>query len=127
MACPRISGSRAAKLFAQLALGALQGLLLRGRQVLAGAVEIECEHRERRAIGIGLAAPAALGRALERSGDALGILPGEHAVREIERVAVARDRTGPAAARLARARFARGAPACARFASRFPLRHGGIG
>src|SRR5690242_14154352 len=85
-----IMSSIAAELLAQLALGALQRAALPGWQVLAGAVEIEGEHRQRRAIGIGLAAPAALGRALERAGDALGILAGEHTAREIERIAVAR-------------------------------------
>src|SRR5258707_1460189 len=77
----------AAELVPQLGLGALQAVALRFRQRLAGAVDIERQHRERRAIGACLAARTAFGRALERSRDSFWISQREDAVRQIERVA----------------------------------------
>src|ERR1700692_1403262 len=104
-----VSASRAPERLAQFVLGALQRALACGRQVLAGAIEIEDQHRQRRAVRIRFAAFAALGRALERSGDALWVLPGEDALIEVERVARARHPGGPAAGGFAR-RLANGRP-----------------
>src|SRR5258707_6380323 len=49
----------------QFALGPLQPVALRLRQALAGTVDIEGQHRERRAIGAGLAARTPFRRALQ--------------------------------------------------------------
>jgi hypothetical protein len=54
--------SVAAELPPQLALGAFQGLAPGGRQVLAGAINIEGQHRQRGAVRIGLAPAAAFRR-----------------------------------------------------------------
>src|SRR6185312_1188454 len=79
----------------QLALGIVERLLARGRQVLARAVDVEGEHGERRAIGIGLAAMAALGGALQRGGDLLRIVEREDAFLQVQRIAFTRDAAGP--------------------------------
>src|SRR4051794_4744599 len=55
----------------QLHLRALQPRALGLRQGLAGTVDIKGQHRQRRAIGAGLAARALLCRTFERCGDLL--------------------------------------------------------
>src|SRR5258708_8148512 len=62
---------RPAEFLAQLGFRLLQALLLRCRQVAAGAVDVEVQHRHRRLIGRALAALAAICRALERAGEPL--------------------------------------------------------
>src|SRR5258707_13128963 len=86
----------AAELVPQLGLGALQAVALRFRQGLAGAVDIERQHRERRAIGARLAARTAFRRALERSRDFLRAGQLEDALLQIERVALPRHALRPA-------------------------------
>jgi len=94
-------------LLAQLALGALQGLPPGSRQVLAGAIDVKGQHRQRRAVRIGFAPPAAFGRAFQRSRDLFRIAFGEDAAVEIERVALTRHPRRPApSARGAPRRFA---------------------
>ena len=58
----------------QLHLRLLQPCTLRLRQRLAGAVDIEGQHRQRRAICAGLAARTVLGGTLERCGDLLRLV-----------------------------------------------------
>src|ERR1700722_18993685 len=70
----------------QLQLRALQPPALRPRQGLAGAVDVEGQHRERRTIGAGLAARTAFRGALQGGGDPLRVAQGEDATFEIERV-----------------------------------------
>src|ERR1700755_1237209 len=77
------------KLPLQLDLGALQPLALSLRQRLAGTVDIECQHRQRRAVGAGLAARTVFSRALQRGRDLLRAGEFEDALLEIERVAFA--------------------------------------
>src|SRR5690242_16899588 len=75
----------------QLDLGALQPIAFRLRQIPARAIDIEGQHRHRRAIGARLAARAPLRRALQRGRDLLcaGLL--EHAASEVKGVALAGD------------------------------------
>src|SRR3984893_10256117 len=84
------------KLVLQLGLGALQPVALGFRQRLAGAVDIKRQHRQRRAIGAGLAAPTTFRGALQRGRDSLWIPQREDAVLQIERIALARDALRPA-------------------------------
>src|SRR6266404_3326848 len=78
----------AAELVPQLGLGALQAVALRFRQGLAGAVDIERQHRERRAIGARPATRTAFRRALERGRDLLWACQLEDALPQIERIAL---------------------------------------
>jgi hypothetical protein len=57
--------------------------MLYGRQRSAGPVDVEGQHRHRGTEWVGLAAPAALRRALERTGNLMGIVQGEDAGLEI--------------------------------------------
>src|SRR5262245_46838606 len=61
--------TRSAKEVAERVLRILEDASLRGRQLLARAIDVEDEHRHRGPVGIGLPAAAALGRALQRRGD----------------------------------------------------------
>ncbi len=63
--------------------------------MLAGAVDVEIEHRHGRLEGAGLAAGAGFGRAFEGAGDGRGVFLRENALLEVERVALFRDFTGP--------------------------------
>src|SRR4249919_29107 len=63
-----------AELLPQLLLRLHQYLLARGRQIFAGAIDVEGEHGERGAEWIGLAAIASLRRAFQRGGNPPGIL-----------------------------------------------------
>jgi hypothetical protein len=90
----------------QFVLRGLEAHALGARQVLAGPVHIEGQHRHGRAVGFGLAAPAALGGAPERQCDLLRILPGEDASFEVDGVRRFGDILGPTFAGLARDFFA---------------------
>src|SRR5438552_5333608 len=88
----------------------LENALAALRQVLATAIDVEGEHRKRRAIGIGFSPLAPLPGALQRRSDPFRIGPGEDAFIKVERVALARHTHGPAAAGCAApAAFARSA------------------
>ena len=97
--------SRPPELLAQFDLRLLQRPAAARGQIPAGAIDVEDQHRQRRAVRLGLAAMALLSRALERSGDALGVFPGEDAAFQIERTAFARDAAGPGAGRIAPCRL----------------------
>src|SRR5437763_233654 len=79
--------SVAAELLAQFALGALQGFTPAGRQIFAGAIDVEGQHRKRRTVRIGFALAAAFRRAFERGGDLLWIAAGKNPMLKIERIA----------------------------------------
>src|SRR5579883_3475362 len=64
---------------AELRLGARQHAPLRRGQAFTGAVDVEGQHRHRGLVGRALAAPAPLGRALERECDLARAPQGEHA------------------------------------------------
>src|SRR5579875_2125780 len=61
----------------------------------AAAIDVEIEHRHRRLVGLCLAAPAAIGRTLQRARDPFRVAPSEYARRQIEGVALARDAARP--------------------------------
>src|ERR1051326_5751204 len=72
----------------QLVLRRLQPLPAQLGQVLTSAIDVEGQHRHRRAIGVALAAVAVLRRTLQRTGDALGILAREDVGLAVERIAL---------------------------------------
>src|SRR5262245_13246885 len=74
---------------AQFVFCRLQPPALRGGELLAGAVDVEGQHRHGRAKRTALAPVAALGRALQRARDAprIGLL--EDVALQIERIAAA--------------------------------------
>src|SRR4051812_40198985 len=76
-----------AELMLEFDLRAFQSRALRFRQRLAGAVDIEGQHRQRRAIGAALAARTVLRRTLQRCRDLFRTGQFEDALLEIERVA----------------------------------------
>src|SRR5215470_18023844 len=78
----------AAKHPAQLGLCSIKNAFLRLRQVLASAVAIKDQHRQSRAIGIGLAPLADLRGTLQGRGDPGRIFRREHALLKVERIAV---------------------------------------
>src|SRR5882762_6374346 len=82
--------------FPELPFRAVESLALRAREALSGAIDVEVEHRHRRAERRALAALAALGRALERSRYRARAALREDAALEIERVARAHDARRPA-------------------------------
>src|SRR6185437_14003547 len=88
--------SRPPELMLQFGLGALQPMALGLRQGLAGAVDVEGQHRERGAVGPSLAAGAVLRGALQRSRDLLRIGQREDAALEVERIALFGDALRPA-------------------------------
>jgi hypothetical protein len=125
--------SSLAELSAQLVFRSHQGLLARRRQVPAGAVDVEGEHRQRGAEWISLAPPAPFGRPLQRGCDALGIARGKHAALEGKRVTLLGDTARPAASRRgplsrrsgpAPTAGARGTPAVLFLCGCASLRHG---
>ena len=77
-----------AELLAQFLLGSHQCLLARGGQVLARTIDVEREHGERGAEGIGFAASASFGRPFQRCRDPFGIARREHTLLEGQRIAV---------------------------------------
>src|SRR5262249_21730711 len=81
---------------AQLVLGALEPAAPVLRQLLPGAVDVEDQHRHRRAERLRLAALAPLRRTAQGAGDRSRIGPGEDARVEVDRVALARDPLRPA-------------------------------
>jgi len=104
----------------------LQGSAPADPQILAGAIDVEGQHRQRRAVRIGFAPAAAFRRALQRRRNPLRIAFGEDAAIEIERIAFARHtrRPAPAARCAARGFVPRGfsAGSMRRFCRRFPSR-----
>src|SRR6267143_2134125 len=82
--------------FPELPFRALEHLALRARKALAAAIDVEVQHRHRRAERRALAAPAALGRALERTRDGARAAPREDAALEVERIARTHDARRPA-------------------------------
>src|SRR5204863_10135913 len=66
------------------------------RELFAGAVDVERQHRHRRAIRLALPSMAPLRRPFERARDGARIGAGEHSAIEIERVARLRDMLRPA-------------------------------
>src|SRR5215467_3313876 len=91
-----------AELLAQLVLRPHQGPLAGRGQVLAGAVDVEGQHRKRGTVRITLAPTTPFGRALQRCGDPFRVAQREDALLQGERVALLGDPTRPApsAARL---------------------------
>lgn len=83
----------------QLVLRRLQPPALACRQRRTRSIDVEREHRHRRAERVRLAPSAPLRRALERPRDAAGIFPREHARIEIQRIARFCHMLGPASAR----------------------------
>ncbi len=92
------AGSAAARLskqVSQFVLGSLESSPLHRWELLARPVQIEGEHRHRRAEGIGLAAMTTLSGTLERPSNLPGILMGEHARLEIQSIAGLGHALGP--------------------------------
>src|SRR6516165_4706021 len=84
------------KLALQLGFRPLQPVALGSRQLLAGAVDIEGQHRYRGTIGAGFPARAVFRRTLQRRGNFLCTGELEHPAIEIERVALLRNALRPA-------------------------------
>src|SRR5687768_2243729 len=74
------------ELLAQLVSRLLQGAAPFRRAGLAGAIYIEVQHGESRAKSCRLPVSAHLGGMFQRRRDALGALPSEHTLLEIERM-----------------------------------------
>src|SRR5439155_1220169 len=72
---------------AQLVLGSFQARPALPRQGFAGAVDVEREHGHGGTIRIALAPVAALGRPLERAGNAARVILGEDPLLEVKGVA----------------------------------------
>src|SRR5439155_18489799 len=83
----------------QFGLRLLQYAPLARAQIVPGPVDVERQHRHRRAVWLALEAMAVLRRALERTRDSLRVVPREDAALEIERVALLRDTRRPAPTR----------------------------
>ena len=83
--------SDAPELLAQLALGARQDATTRLREIGARAIDVETQHRKRRAIRIRLFSTARLGRPLQGRRDLFWIPPRENAGLQIESIASPRD------------------------------------
>jgi len=94
---------------AQLVLRRLEHAASPRRQLLAGAVDVERQHRHRRAVRRTLASLAALRRARQRTRDLPWIVLRKHATLQIQRVALPRYPLRPTlrACRRARAHPAR--------------------
>lgn len=86
----------AMKLALQFGFRPLQPVAFGSWQVLAGAVDIEDQHRQRRAIGAGFPAPAVFRRTFQRRGNLRCTGELEHPAIQIERVALFRDALRPA-------------------------------
>src|ERR1700754_1467217 len=84
------------ELMLQLHLRPFQPRALRFRQGLAGAVDVEGQHRQGGAIGAGPAARAALRRTFEGCRDLSRTCQFENILPEIERIALLRDALRPA-------------------------------
>jgi hypothetical protein len=80
---------------AQLILGAFQYPPAHLRQIAAGAIDIEIQHRHGGLVGRALAARTPLGRTLQRLCDAIRAAGFEYRTLEVERVAMAIDFSGP--------------------------------
>src|SRR5438874_5576027 len=88
--------SIAAEGLAQFVLGALEHALLPLREVLAGAIEVEGQHRHCRAVRRTLAPAAGFRRALQRQRNLMRVVMREDAMLQIERVATPGDAGRPA-------------------------------
>ena len=88
--------SLASELMFQFCFRTLQPVALGFRQIPAGPIDIESQHRQRRAIGASPAAGAAFGGTLEGGCDLLCTRQLEYPVLEIKRVAFFRDPLRPA-------------------------------
>ena len=84
------------ELMLQLGFRPLQSRPLGFGQGLAGAVDVEGQHRERGAVGAELATGAVFGRALQGCSDLFRVGQCEDAALDIERVALLGDALGPA-------------------------------
>ncbi len=71
----------------QFILGSFKSSSLPGRKLPASPIDVKRKHRHRRTKWIALAAPAALGRALERIGDLPRVVEREYTRLEIQGVA----------------------------------------
>jgi hypothetical protein len=96
------SDSDAPELLAQLALGAREYAATRRREIGARAVDVEAQHRKRRAVRIRLLSAARLRRPLQRCRDPSGIRPRENPGLQIKRIASPRDFGRPQLGRLTR-------------------------
>ncbi|EGE61051.1 hypothetical protein RHECNPAF_1260029 [Rhizobium etli CNPAF512] len=76
------------EVFSQFVLGFFKSGPSFFRQLVAGAVDVEGQHRHGRAEGTGLTAMTLLGRMLDRAGDLLRIVRFEHTFLQVHRVAV---------------------------------------
>ena len=92
---PGFKASGSAEGFAELGLGLFEHFPALSRQVLAGPVDVESEHRHGRAEGWALPFRAGLRRAFERASDAARVLEGEDIGLERQRMAVSRHRPRP--------------------------------
>ena len=77
-----------AELLPQLLLRLHQYLLARGRQIFAGAIDVEGEHGERGAKRAAFSARASFGRPFQGRRNPLGIARREDALIEAQRIAV---------------------------------------
>src|SRR5215470_12004620 len=76
---------------AQLALGARQYAAPRRREIGARAIDVETQHRQRRAIRIRLLSTARFSRPLQGCSDLFGILPRENPGLQIKSITSPRD------------------------------------
>src|SRR5205823_6107199 len=89
-------GSPAMVEVSKFVLGALEHLALLRRERASGAIDVEVEHRHRRAKRCAFAPFATFGRSLERARYGARAAVGKDAMLEIERVARAHDARRPA-------------------------------
>ncbi len=104
IASVRKSSLTSTEYVAQLVLGALKNALSIFREIFAGAVDIEVQHRHCRLIWLAFTPLALLGKAFKRERDFSRICCSKNIWLEIEHVAVVSYPSGPAAFR-SRRRF----------------------
>jgi hypothetical protein len=96
------------ELLTQLTLGTHQYAATHRRQIGAGTIDVETQHRKRRAIGVRFFSAACFSGPLQRRRDPFWILQGENALLQIERIAspsdVGRPEPGRVTGRCAHAR-----------------------
>src|SRR5215831_6411252 len=83
-----VAASLSPEFMAELGLRSLEHSALACAEVGASAVDVERQHRHRRAVRLTLSAAAVLRRSLEGSRDLARILRPEHVSLEVERVAL---------------------------------------
>jgi hypothetical protein len=96
------------ELAAQFGLGLFQDALGSRRQILAAAIDEECEHRKRGTARFAFPPPAPFGGALQRSSDLSRVGPGEDAALRIERATFAHEPPRPSFASALRCGFPAG-------------------